>query len=437
MKQTKVQLLLTGNELLNGDIVDTNSAMIARELAQTGIEIKRKVTVCDDLSLLGEEIAQMSAAADVLIINGGLGPTSDDYTAQALAQAMKLPLVQHEQAYQHLLAWCRQRDAQLNPANLKQALLPKGCDIIANRIGSAVGFKVNHNDCDIYCTPGVPMELEVMLKEQLLPGFTAATTADNKTQITKFQIFGLGESKLQQLIHDNLPHWPESVELGFRAGDPLLELKLTTRSASAEADKTRCQAQLQQLLGQHIVAEIDGPPKSLAEHVLSGLIEKGERLTTAESCTGGLIASLLTQIAGSSQAFEAGFVTYSNEMKTQMLAVDPQILADHGAVSRETVLAMARGALEKSAADYAIAVSGVAGPGGGSKEKPVGTVWIAWGSKENLQSYCLLIPGSRLAFQRYVASIGLDLIRRLLNKSDEIANYLIERSFKEKNSTIL
>ncbi|WDE06604.1 CinA family nicotinamide mononucleotide deamidase-related protein [Thalassomonas viridans] len=430
MTQSKVQLLLTGNELLNGDIVDTNSAMIARELAETGIEIKRKVTVSDDLSLLVSEIRQMSSMADVLIINGGLGPTSDDFTAQALAQAMDLPQVQHEQAYEHLLAWCKQRGTELTPANLKQALLPRGCDIIANRIGSAVGFKVNFQRCDIYCTPGVPAELKVMLKEQILPALAEKSTGKHKTRITKFQVFGLGESKLQQLIHDQFPDWPDSVELGFRAGDPLLELKLTTRTPAGEAEKPRCQARLSALLGQHIVAEIDGTPKSLAEHVLTRLIRKGQKLATAESCTGGLIASLLTQIPGSSQAFEAGFVTYSNKMKTRMLGVDPQILASKGAVSRETVLAMAKGALEKSTADYAVAVSGVAGPGGGSKEKPVGTVWLAWGTAKNLQSHCLLIPGSRLAFQRYVAAIALDLIRRSLNETEEIANYLIERSFK-------
>ncbi|WDE10687.1 CinA family nicotinamide mononucleotide deamidase-related protein [Thalassomonas haliotis] len=430
MKQTKVQLLLTGNELLNGDIVDSNSAMIARELAETGIEIKRKVTVSDDLSLLAAEISHMSTMADVLIINGGLGPTTDDFTAQALAQAMNVPLAQHEQAYRHLVAWCEQRGTRLNPANLKQALLPAGCDIIANRIGSAVGFNVNHNNCEIYCTPGVPTELKVMLDEQIVPAFTAKTTDKEKTKITKFQIFGLGESKLQQLIHDKLPDWPESVELGFRAGEPLLELKLTTRSRAAETEKAQCITRLKTLLGQHMVAEINDIPKSMAHHVLDKLIEKGQTLTTAESCTGGLIASLLTQIPGSSRGFEAGFVTYSNEMKSQMLAVNPQILSNHGAVSRKTVLAMAKGALDKSGADYAIAVSGVAGPGGGSKEKPVGTVWLAWGNRTNLQCHCFLIPGTRLAFQRYVAAIALDLIRRSLNECDEQANYLIERSFK-------
>ncbi|WDD97931.1 CinA family nicotinamide mononucleotide deamidase-related protein [Thalassomonas actiniarum] len=430
MKQIKVQLLLTGNELLNGDVVDTNSAMIARELAETGIEIKRKVTVSDDLSLLVAEIGQMSTAADVLIINGGLGPTTDDFTAQALAQAMNVPLAQHQQAYQHLVSWCQQRDTILNPANLKQALLPQGCDIIANRIGSAVGFKVRHNNCEIYCTPGVPAELKVMLEQQILPDFAEKTTGQDKTQITKFQIFGLGESKLQQLIHDELAPWPDDVELGFRAGDPLLELKLTTRSSAADAEKAQCITKLKALLGNHIVAEINGPPKSLAQHVLDRLTEKGQTLATAESCTGGLIASLLTQVPGSSQAFEAGFVTYSNDMKSQMLGVDPRILANHGAVSRETIQAMAEGALERSAADYVIAVSGVAGPGGGSKEKPVGTVWLAWGSKTDLKCHCFLIPGTRLAFQRYVAAIGLDLIRRSLNDCNDPANYLIERSFK-------
>lgn len=430
MKQVQVQLLLTGDELMSGDIVDSNSAMIAKTLKESGVEVKRKVTVGDDLSQLIAEITHLSSQADILIINGGLGPTSDDKTAQALALSVDKPLAQHQQAYRHIESWCISRGAELSEPNLKQALLPQGCDIIANRIGSAVGFKVTHSGCDIYCTPGVPSELKVMLDEQIMPLLSDIVPEQMKIETSRYQVFGLGESSLQKLIDDNLPDWPESIELGFRAGEPLLEIKLTTRSADARSEKAHWLKKLNQIIGDHLVAEIDQQAKSLAEHVLTLLIDKGKKITTAESCTGGLVASLLTQIAGSSQAFEAGWVTYSNEMKTELLGVDAQILTKHGAVSEETVLAMAKGALKRSDADYVIAVSGVAGPGGGSKEKPVGTVWLAWGEKNQLQAQCLLIPGTRVNFQRYVAAMALDLIRRCLIKSEQQANYLIERVFK-------
>lgn len=423
----KVQLLLTGNELMTGDIVDSNSAMIAEQLKELGLEITRKVTVADDLSLLTNEINQLSEQADILIINGGLGPTVDDLTAQALANATQVELTEHVQALAHITSWCKKRGAPLNKPNLKQAILPQGCDIIPNRQGSAVGFKVNHLSCDIYCTPGVPRELKTMLEEQIKPDIAQSIPDSLITDVTRLQVFGLGESTLQKMVDDKLPDWPDDIELGFRAGMPLLEVKLTTNNQQAHQHKEYWQQKLTKILGEHVIAQIESKPLSLAKHVLSKLVENNLKITTAESCTGGLIASMLTREAGASQAFEAGFVTYSNSMKTKLLGVPESLIEEHGAVSKETVIAMAKGALLHSAADLAIAVSGIAGPDGGSKEKPVGTVWIAWGTMNNLKSVCLLMPLPRSYFQKYVASIGLDLIRRELINSSQLPQYIIER----------
>lgn len=430
MTAPKVQLLLTGNELMTGDIVDSNSAMIAEQLKELGLEVSRKVTIADDLPLLVHEINQLAGQADILIINGGLGPTVDDLTAQALAQATGVVLTEHDQALAHITAWCKKRGAKLNAPNLKQAILPQGCDIIANRQGSAVGFKVNHINCDIYCTPGVPRELKTMLKEQIKPDIAKKIPNELITDVTRLQVFGLGESTLQKMVDEQLPDWPDDIELGFRAGMPLLEVKLTTNSQKAHQQKQHWQQKISQLLGEHLIAQIEGSPLSLAKHVLVKLAESNLKITTAESCTGGLIASMLTKEAGASQSFEAGFVTYSNAMKSKLLAVDEEILSKHGAVSEATVVAMAKGALIQSSADLVIAVSGIAGPGGGGQEKPVGTVWLAWGSKDNLKTVGLLMPLPRSYFQKYVASIGLDLIRRDLIASQESPQYIIERMIK-------
>jgi nicotinamide-nucleotide amidase len=229
------------------------------------------------------------------------------------------------------------------------------------------------------------------------------------------------------MVDDKLPDWPKNIDLGFRAGMPLLEVKLTTNSQQAHQHKEHWQQKLTQVLGDHVIGQIESKPLSLAKHVLSKLVEKNLKITTAESCTGGLIASMLTREAGASQAFEAGYVTYSNAMKTQLLDVPSNLIEKHGAVSQETVLAMAKGALSHSGADFAIAVSGIAGPDGGSIEKPVGTVWIAWGTSDNLKSVCLLMPLPRSYFQKYVASIGLDLIRRELINSSQLPQYIIEK----------
>lgn len=429
MLAPKVQLLLTGNELMTGDIVDSNSAMMAQVLKDIGLGINRKVTVADDLTLLVNEITYMASTSDILIINGGLGPTVDDLTAQALALAIGEELTEHPQALAHLTKWCQQRDAELNGPNLKQAILPKDCQIIANKNGSAVGFSVRYNNCDIYCTPGVPHELKTMLFEQIIPTISANLPRGLIADVTRLQVFGLGESSLQKIINEQLPQWPTAIDLGFRAGMPLLEVKLTTDTDKGLALKKIWQEKLANALGDHLIAEIKDKPKSLAEHLLTQLQQDNLKVTTAESCTGGLIASKLTEISGSSINFEAGFVTYSNEMKTAMLDVPMNLFEQYGAVSEQVVIAMAKGSLVKSDADLTIAVSGVAGPNGGTEEKPVGTVWFAWGSIDDIKTQCLLLPYKRIKFQQFVAAIGLDLLRRYQQNTTEIPNYITERSF--------
>ncbi len=433
MKVPNIQLLLTGDELMAGDIVDSNSAMVAQQLKELGLKIARKVTVPDNLTLLVNEINDMTHTADILIINGGLGPTVDDLTAQALSNATRLPLTQHPKALIHLKAWCKKRGMQLNEPNLKQTILPQGCHIIDNKCGSAVGFYINHQNCDIYCTPGVPHELKAMLDEQIKPAISRSVPSELKNHVTRLQVFGLGESTLQKLINEKLPNWPTNIELGFRSGSPLLEVKLTTQSEQAYQQKQLWLTKLSGLLGDHLLGQIKNKPLSLAEYVLNELQKQQLKITTAESCTGGLIASMLTQISGCSQNFEVGFVTYSNEIKNTVLDVSKQTLEKYGAVSEETVLAMAHGALNKSQADIVIAVTGIAGPEGGTKEKPVGMVWLAWGTIQNLKTQCLYIPLNRKYFQKYTSSIALDLIRRYLLNSKEIANYITERNgFKYK-----
>jgi nicotinamide-nucleotide amidase len=423
MTTTNVQLLLTGNELMNGDIVDSNSAMIAKNFKALGIKIHKKVIVADDLSLLVDEISTMSSSADLLIINGGLGPTSDDLTAQALALAADIPIKQHPDALAHLQKWCEKRTAVLNPSNLKQALLPEGCTIVANSIGSAVGFSLTLNSCLIICTPGVPRELRLMLDEQIQPLLQKTMNISGEMDITRFQVFGMGESTLQTLIENEIPTWPKEVELGFRAAIPTLELKLTIEDKQHTAIKNALIDKLKTVLGAHLIEEINDTEKTLAEHVLNLCRQRNLKITLAESCTGGLIASELTSVAGASAVFEAGFITYSNTMKQKMLDVDPAILKQFGAVSKKTVLAMAQGALNKAKADITIAVSGIAGPDGGTEEKPVGSVWIAWGTKEQIFSHYFCIKGNRRYFQQMVMARALDLVRRMLINTNEKPAY--------------
>lgn len=421
-----VQLLLTGNEIMSGDTVDSNSALIAQRLGVLGIAVYRKVTVGDDVPLLQAELAAMVASADLVIVNGGLGPTIDDLTAAILAKVAGVPLQEHPEAVAHLQQWCAKRNLQLNAANLKQAMLPTGATLIDNPVGSAVGFEMTLGSCRVICTPGVPGELSRML-DTILADLAAGLQHPMERHVLRLQTFGLGESTAQQLITDNLPDWPPEVALGFRAGAPQMEIKLTIDSAAASAAQRRCHDQLEQLFGDHIIGEGD---TTLAQRVLELLRQRGATLTTAESCTGGLIASLLTRVPGSSEGFHAGFVTYSNAIKQSVLGVRGDTLAQHGAVSEEVVREMALGALQCAGADYAIAVSGIAGPDGGSAEKPVGTVWLAWGDRQHLRTRGLCWPVERTLFQTMIAAAGLDMLRRILLGIEEEPRYFGQRRIR-------
>jgi nicotinamide-nucleotide amidase len=409
----RINLLLTGDELMSGDTVDSNSSMIARQLTPLGWRIQQKLTIGDDLPRLVAAMQQLSRDCDLLLINGGLGPTVDDLTAEALAAAAATPLAEHPVALEHLQLWCGERGISLNAANRKQALLPQGCEIVANPVGSAVGFSLRLNGCLVICTPGVPRELDAMLEQIILPSLRASFPV-GAAHVKRFALLGIGESQLQQRISDTIPDWPDSVGLGFRAGFPFLELKLTTASADDETLLAPLLERLQPLIADSVIADVPASSTafSLPEELIKLLTARKKHIAVAESCTGGLIAAQLTAIAGSSQVFEGGFVTYSNRMKHTVLGVQEETLQTHGAVSEPVVCEMVAGALRISRADYAVAVSGVAGPGGGSEDKPVGTVWIAWGSADNIRAVRLLIPLGRLMFQQYVAALAMDLIRR-------------------------
>jgi nicotinamide-nucleotide amidase len=415
----KVALLLTGNELMSGDTVDSNSSRIAIALGERQIAISKKITVGDDQELLRESLRALCLDAGVVIINGGLGPTEDDLTADVVADVLGERLTDHPKAIKHLEEWCEKRGLELNASNLKQALLPESADIVDNPIGSAVGFAVEIGESLVITTPGVPVELTAMLPE--IGQRVAQRVGSGTTYIRRLQTFGIGESTIQELVNERNQDWPEGVVLGFRSGLPQLELKLQVDDEALLEKRDQAEQLLLELIGDHVIGE---DSDQLAMALQRVLVEKRMTLTTAESCTGGLIASLITKEAGSSQVFGAGFVTYANTAKQQVLHVSEDTINSHGAVSEGVVRAMLLGALTKANADIGIAVSGVAGPGGGSEDKPVGTVWLAWGTKDKNEAIRLQIPGSRERFQILVAAIGLDLMRRQLLELPPIPHYI-------------
>lgn len=419
----KVSLLLTGNELMSGDTVDSNSAYIAQSLKDLGVTPYIKKVVGDDLTLLVESINELSRVSDVLVVNGGLGPTVDDLTALALSNATGSKIVRNQEAMKHLEAWAAPRGFILTESNLKQADLPEACEVVDNPVGSAVGFRCDHNDCLVICTPGVPSEFKKMVEHQILPLLRSNFDVVATNKITRMRLFGITESGLQDIVNNTFPDWPKQVELGFRVQLPVIEVKLTSLGDENDELNQQWSNKFRKLFQDYIIGDDD---TRLTQSLNQALLIKGMRITTAESCTGGAISAGITSEAGSSSVFNGGFVVYSNAMKNSVLGVSEQTLLDHGAVSEQVVVEMAKGALTAAKADISIAISGIAGPDGGTADKPVGTVWMAWATKTDVKARQFLLPMHRIAFQRTATAIAMDLVRREVLGLDTQVDYFSE-----------
>ena len=413
-----VSLLMTGS-----DTIDTNSAFLSRTLLDIGLQVNEITTVGDDYHQLTDQLHRLTAKSQLLLVNGGLGPTQDDLTAQVLAKIAGTPLATNAEAKSHILNWCLVRGFHANEANLKQAELPLGCHIFPDAPGSAPAFYLMVDQCLVIATPGVPSELKDITWNHLLPFLQQHFSTARTVHWRKLQLLGIGESKLQELLHKQCIGIDQFIELGFRARFPTLELKYRPAPEIQESspDFIHWEQKLLELIQTYLLGKGDVTPAGLLVELLC---QQCKTVTSAESCTGGLIASEITRIPGASAVFPGSIVSYSNTIKSNILHVPPEILDIHGAVSQQTVSFMLKGALEIMQTDIGIAISGIAGPQGGSKEKPVGTVWIAWGDHQHQQTLHLYIPLERQMFQNLLSTICLDLLRRWALGETSIPAYL-------------
>ena len=406
----KATLLMTGNELVQGHIIDTNAQIIASCLNGLGFDMLSFSTVGDDLDRLAHKMKQLSEQADLVFINGGLGPTQDDKTAEALAIATDCALVSHTKAHEHILRWCEQRQIVVNEKQLKQRLLPQGVEIFEESIGSALGFYLKGKAATFIVTPGVPAELKHLLKA-VIPDFLR----DNFSGLTtepwhRLQLFGASETRLETLLEEQ--GLTEGVSLGFRVHSPYLELKYRFDNNTSSENKSRYQEKLEEAIAPYFIGREN---TRIAMALAKNLLNQNATISTAESCTGGMIASLITQESGSSSWFEGGLVTYSNTLKEKLLNVPSEILETHGAVSEQTALAMLEGLLKTTHTQVGVVTTGIAGPTGGTDEKPTGTVFIGYGNLEDPQVVHLVLPFDRKAFQRFVSHCALDLARHFVS----------------------
>jgi nicotinamide-nucleotide amidase len=407
----KVATLSIGDELTHGEIVDTNAVHIAGRLYRDGLKLQRHLTVGDNELDIVEALELLADKADAVIATGGLGPTVDDITARAAARLTGRRLMLNDEALAHLKRFMGVQDGPLLVLNEKQALLPTKCTVVPNPTGTACGFMVIHNGRFLFFLPGVPSEMKRMLDETVLPFLLERRRSHRFVGTRVLKTFGLAEAELDDLLKGMAT--PE-ISVGFCVSFPEIMVKLRAEGESGEHLDwllANAAAAVQEKLKGHVYGEED----DTIDTVVAGLFrETGQTLSLAESCTGGMIAARITSQPGSSAWFREGMVTYSNEAKSRLLGVPPDLIASHGAVSSEVARAMAKGALQSSGGDIALAVTGIAGPDGGTPEKPVGTVYIALASRAGCHAKGYRFSGGRDEVRVLTAFTAMDWLRRHL-----------------------
>jgi nicotinamide-nucleotide amidase len=374
------EIITIGDEILIGQIVDTNSAWMAQQLNAIGVRIKQISSVSDDREHILKALAEAKQRADIILITGGLGPTKDDITKKTLADYFNVGFVENQEALENVISIFAKYNRPLLEVNRQQAQVPANCEVLNNHNGTAPGMWFNHEGKVYVSMPGVPHEMMYMVEQQVIPKIKAAFKLPviiHKTLLT----VGEGESFLAERIADIEESLPAHIKLAYLPKLGQVRLRLSgyaDNETVLQAEIDAFAAQLIQRLGSVIAAEED---IALEKAIMNKLEPRGETLSLAESCTGGYLAHLFTQHAGSSAVFLGGAVSYAYSLKESMLGVKHETLMQYGAVSQETATEMLEGALQNFKSTYAIAVTGIAGPGGGTDEKPVGTVWIGVGGK--------------------------------------------------------
>jgi len=418
----RVKVINTGTELLLGDVVNTHLAFLAQELFPLGLRIERQIAIPDGRIILHELLESLDRC-DILIITGGLGPTDDDVTCSMTAEALGLRVVLDEAVLASLQERCKRRGISLLDSMKRQAYVPEGCIVMPNRNGTAPGIylppvrTVALASPHIFLLPGPPRELRPMVHNQMIPILEHALPGLEHSDFRNYRITGTGESAVQERIGSRLSE-EEGIEVGYCARPNEVDFRIIGPPEKIE----RIDAEVHAELGD-IIFSTEG--ESLEAVVVRMLNEAGSRLTTVESCTGGLLANRVTDVPGASEPFVGGFVTYSNELKQSLVKVPAVLLEEHGAVSKPVAAAMAEGALEVTGADYALSTTGIAGPGGGTEQKPVGTVFIGLAQRGAETTVLpLRYNVDRPTFKQLTTQYALDLLRkRLLENSQAEAQY--------------
>ncbi len=412
----KAAFLAVGSELLGVDRLDTNSLAATALLERYGVELKYKAVAGDSVADIERELLGMVSCCDVVLVSGGLGPTADDVTREAVAAAFDretredAAVVANIREMFHRMGWV------MPEVNRRQAMVIEGAQLIPNPQGTAPGQLLRADGAAVFLLPGVPRELKAMLREFVEPWLQSNTCGQvRETQVLK--VAGVPESELEERITAAYEEFGrENVTVLAKPGDITLRFTATGEADTRQPRLAAMARRLRELVGEAVYSDRD---EALEAAVGRELIEHGASVATAESCTGGLVAERLTRVAGSSAFFEGALVVYSNRLKTALAGVPEALLVAHGAVSEETAEALARGAREGLGTDYGIGVTGIAGPGGGSEEKPVGTVHIAVAGPRGGKSRKFRFPGDRELVRWQSSQAALEMLRRQLLQGHE------------------
>jgi nicotinamide-nucleotide amidase len=411
---TNISIITIGDELLIGQVVDTNSPWMAQELNKSGFWVNRRVAIGDGRMDIFKALDEESENSDIILLTGGLGPTADDITKSVLCEYFDTTLIINEDALNNVKnIFLNILHRPLTERNLKQAEVPASCKVIQNKRGTAPGMLFVKKEKIFVSMPGVPHEMKGMMTESVIPYLTnhfGSNYISHRTLLTA----GVGESTLADHIQDFEESLPPQIKLAYLPNYGMVRLRLTTNSNKEgipELLLDRLFTNLKSRVKEWLVTDED---ISLQEVIYRMLTARKQTLSTAESCTGGYVAQLITSIPGSSAYFRGSVIAYDNEIKKKILGVDPAILSSDGAVSEETVRAMVSGAIKIMETDFAIATSGIMGPGGGSIEKPVGTVWIAAGNTDKIITQKLWFRFDRQRNTELTAVNVLNLLRRFI-----------------------
>jgi nicotinamide-nucleotide amidase len=407
----RVILLNTGTELLIGDVQDAHLAFIAREILSLGLRIEERRTVPDS-EAIRQTLGELLQRCEILFVTGGLGPTSDDITRDMVADLLGLELRQSSELLASLRQRLRVRGIKWTPSIARQASVHDGAVVLSNRNGSAPGLYLRANinpqiqSPHLFLLPGPPRELQPMFREFVMPILRSIVPASALVERRLYKIADKGESLVEEAIGEQILAIPE-IELGYCARPSEVDVRIVGKPSAIE----QADAIIRSTLGPSIISDAD---ETLEEVVIKLLRQRNQTLSVAESCTGGLLANRVTNVPGASEVFLAGYVCYANQAKIEMLNVDPQLIEKHGAVSEQVARALAEHARACARSDHALATTGVAGPGGGSMEKPVGTVYIALAASDETIAKKLFFPTDRETFKQIATQAALELLRRRL-----------------------